>query len=162
MGVNDSANLVKDNDEKTRRLLLDIGNFIIIPAFLNIDRMSIIMGKNVAKGLGLDYHVMIYLATEGYGIPLDDLWGHFNWIQMLRYFWAKVLFGFLYTFVLFRRLWNFIFISVLHINIKRARNMTFTNWIKIFKNPISNLANYIFYTVLTRYTFVLWSWNFDS
>ena len=124
MGVNDAANLVKDCDDKTRRLLLDIGNFIIIPAFLHIDKMSIIMGKNVAKGLGIDYHVMIYLATEGYGIPLTDLWSNFSLIQKLKYFWSKFLFEFLFGIDLFRRFWNLIFIKTLHFNIKKARKIT--------------------------------------
>ena len=67
MGVPDKANCVKNKDFQTRRLLLDIVNFIIIPAFLNISELGIIMGKNVARGLSIDYHVMIYyLATEGW------------------------------------------------------------------------------------------------
>ena len=30
-----------------------------------MNEISVIMGKNVAKGIGLDYHVLIYIASEG-------------------------------------------------------------------------------------------------
>ena len=59
MGMEDQANLVKDSYDETIELLHEV------PAIFQINEISIIMGKNVAKVLGLDYHVLIYLISEG-------------------------------------------------------------------------------------------------
>ncbi len=64
MGVEDSANLVMDDYNETRRLLDDIGHFIVLPAILSLDKISIFMGKNVALSSELDYHVILYLASR--------------------------------------------------------------------------------------------------
>ena len=47
MGVTDKVNVVKDNAKQTERLLFDLRKFILIPAFLNIDHMTIVLGKNI-------------------------------------------------------------------------------------------------------------------
>ena len=65
MGMEDQANLVKDSYDETIELLHEVGHRIIVPAIFQINEISIIMGKNVAKVLGLDYHVLIYLTSEG-------------------------------------------------------------------------------------------------
>ena len=48
MGVDDEANLVKDDLKRTKNLLCDIVHFIIIPALLDMNKVSIVMGKNKA------------------------------------------------------------------------------------------------------------------
>ena len=48
MGVDDEANLVKDDMNRTKNLLCDIVHFIIIPALLDMNKVSIVMGKNKA------------------------------------------------------------------------------------------------------------------
>ena len=63
MGVEDVANLVKDDLIRTECLLWDIGYFIIVPAILHLDPTSIIMGKNAAKAFGVDYHVVMYATS---------------------------------------------------------------------------------------------------
>jgi hypothetical protein len=65
MGVDDVANLVKDSYEETAKLLIDLGHYIALPAILNIDATSIVMGKNVAKSADMDYYVIIYMASQG-------------------------------------------------------------------------------------------------
>lgn len=65
MGVEDQANLVKASYDETIELLHEIGHRIIVPATFQMNEISVIMGKNVAKGIGLDYHVLIYIASEG-------------------------------------------------------------------------------------------------
>ena len=67
MGVDEEANLVKDDFNRTKRLLNDIGIFVIIPAILNLNKVSLIMGKNVAEALDVDYHVAVYLGVKYLG-----------------------------------------------------------------------------------------------
>ena len=67
MGVDEEANLVKDDFNRTKRLLNDIGIFVIIPAILNLNKVSLIMGKNVAEALDVDYHVSVYLGVKYLG-----------------------------------------------------------------------------------------------
>ena len=69
MGVDDIANLVKDSGEKTIKLLQEVGYLMIIPAVLRMNKTSIIMGKNLAGGLFLDYYVAIYEVAEGKAFP---------------------------------------------------------------------------------------------
>ena len=64
MGVDEEANLVKDDFNRTKRLLNDIGIFVIIPAILNLNKVSLIMGKNVAEALDVDYHVAVYIGAK--------------------------------------------------------------------------------------------------
>ena len=65
MGMDDVANLVKDSYEDTKKLLFDIGYFIVVPAVLQRNKICVIMGKNVAKALDLDYYVALYMVSEG-------------------------------------------------------------------------------------------------
>ena len=118
MGVDDSANLVKNDYKQTQELLLDIGHFIIVPAILNLNPASIIMGKNVARSTNLDYHVTLYIASEGYGVILDQLWNEFSWIQKLKYYWGKLLLGHLLYFEYFRKAWNKFAVFLTNYNIK--------------------------------------------
>ena len=64
MGVDEEANLVKDDFNRTKRLLNDIGIFVIIPAILNLNKVSLVMGKNVAEALDVDYHVAVYIGVK--------------------------------------------------------------------------------------------------
>ena len=72
MGVDEEANLVKDDFNRTKRLLSDIGIFVIIPAILNLNKVSLVMGKNVAEALDVDYHVAVYIGAKylGFFSPL--------------------------------------------------------------------------------------------
>ena len=65
MGMDDVANLVKDSYEDTKHLLFDIGYFIVVPAVLQMNKKCVIMGKNVAKALDIDYYVALYMVSEG-------------------------------------------------------------------------------------------------
>ena len=67
MGVDEEANLVKDDFNRTKRLLNDIGIFVIVPAILNLNKVSLIMGKNVAEALDVDYHVAVYIGAKYLG-----------------------------------------------------------------------------------------------
>ena len=40
MGVDEESNLVKDDMDKTKSLLRDIGHFILVPALLNLNEVS--------------------------------------------------------------------------------------------------------------------------
>ena len=109
MGVDDEANLVKDDMNRTKYLLCDIVHFILVPALLDMNKVSIVMGKNVAKALDADYHVLVYIAMEGFladAKPIFKLWKAFSILQKLKYFWFKYLMGQLYYFTLFRRSMN--------------------------------------------------------
>ena len=64
MGVDSESNLVKDDYNETMMLLEDIGCFIVLPAILRLDKISIWMGKCVARSVKLDYHVILYLASK--------------------------------------------------------------------------------------------------
>ena len=121
MGMEDDANLVKDDWNRTRDLLMDIGHFIIIPAVLQLNATSLIMGKNVARANRLDYHVIFYLALEGYGVPLFRLWAAFGWTQKLLYYWNKLLMGTLLYSNVFRWVFNTLLRWVINYNIKITR-----------------------------------------
>ena len=121
MGMEDDANLVKDDWNRTRDLLMDIGHFIIIPAVLQLNATSLIMGKSVARANRLDYHVIFYLALEGYGVPLFRLWTAFGWTQKLLYYWNKLLMGTLLYSNVFRWVFNTLLRWVINYNIKITR-----------------------------------------
>ena len=70
MGVDEEANLVKNDFNRTKELLHDIGIFVIVPAILNLNKVSLVMGKNVAEALDVDYHVAVYLGTKYLGFFL--------------------------------------------------------------------------------------------
>ena len=109
MGVDEEANLVKDDFNRTKRLLNDIGIFVIVPAILNLNKVSLIMGKNVAEALDVDYHVAVYIAIEGYFRNpklMSKLWNAFSIRQRLKYFLIKFLMVAQFYFTWFRKLLN--------------------------------------------------------
>ena len=94
MGVDEEANLVKDDFNRTKKLLNDIGTFVLVPAILNLNKVSLVMGKNVAEALDVDYHVAVYIAIEGYfrnSKLMSKLWNAFSIWQQLKYFLIKFL-----------------------------------------------------------------------
>ena len=124
MGVDDDANLVKDDFDETYRLLMDIGYFIIAPALLSLNYLPIVMGKNVAKSIGLDYHVNLYITAKGYGVDLRQLWNEFSWLQKAKFYWFQLMMGYLYYCKYFRLIWNKMARFASDLNISRAKSKT--------------------------------------
>ena len=60
LGVEDKYNLVRENVHQTRKLLLAIGNEIIIPCVINLNLTSLHMAKCVSKAYNIDYHLLVY------------------------------------------------------------------------------------------------------
>jgi hypothetical protein len=60
LGMPDSSNFVQNNFQKTRNTLEQMFRRIFVPSLLRTNKVSMIMGKNVASSMGIDYHVMIY------------------------------------------------------------------------------------------------------
>jgi hypothetical protein len=109
MGVDEDTNLVKDDFNRTKRLLNDIGIFVIVPAILNLNKVSLVMGKNVAEALDVDYHVAVYIAIEGYfrnSKLMSKLWNAFSIRQRLKYFLIKFVMVAQFYFTWFRKLLN--------------------------------------------------------
>ena len=109
MGVDEEANLVKDDFNRTKKLLNDIGTFVLVPAILNLNKVSLVMGKNVAEALDVDYHVAVYIAIEGYfrnSKLMSKLWNAFSIWQQLKYFLIKFLMVVQSYFTWFRKFLN--------------------------------------------------------
>ena len=125
MGVDDESNLVKSDFNRTKCLLQDIGYFILVPALLNLNEVSLLMGKNVAEGLNYDYHVAIYYAIEGFlgsSHLMSKLWDKFSMFQRMKYFWLKFLMGQLYYFSWCRRFLNKISYYIMMRNHAKVQN----------------------------------------
>ena len=63
----------------------------------------------MAKALDADYHVLVYIAMEGYlgnAEIIFKLWKAFSILQKLKYFWFKYLIGHLYYLSWFRKCMN--------------------------------------------------------
>jgi hypothetical protein len=60
MGMPDTSNFVQNNFRKTRNTLVEMFRRIFVPSMLRTNKVSMIMGKNVASSMGIDYHVMMY------------------------------------------------------------------------------------------------------
>ena len=125
MGVDEESNLVKDDMDKTKSLLRDIGHFILVPALLNLNEVSLLMGKNVAEGLNVDYHVAIYFAIEAYlgsSKLMNKLWDRFSMFQRMKYFWIKFLMGQLVYFSWCRKFFNSISYIITMKNYAKVQN----------------------------------------
>ena len=60
LGMPDSSNFVQNNFQRTRNTLEQMFRRIFVPSLLRTNKVSMIMAKNVATSMGIDYHVMMY------------------------------------------------------------------------------------------------------
>ena len=120
-GIDDSANLVKTEANRTLRLLQDVIDFMVIPGVLHLDHIGLTYGKTLAQALfPIDFHVLVYLAMESFGILLLDLWNEFSMLQKFSYYVVKTFFNVAYGLVYLRKMFNWIFYLLLKQNLSKA------------------------------------------
>ena len=90
LGLEDPYNLARlETIEKTRALLIDLGNEFVIPAFLHLDSISLHMLKTFSEGFGIDYHLAMYRHAYAHGYELKLLWSNFSLKQKVMYYFSK-------------------------------------------------------------------------
>ena len=90
LGLEDQYNLARlDEIDRTRSLLIDLGNEFVIPAFLNLDSISLHMLRIFSLGFNIDYHLAMYRHAYAHGYELKLLWSHFSIKQKLLYYFSK-------------------------------------------------------------------------
>ena len=78
LGVEDRFNAVRSTLSETRKLLLEIGDELILPSVIKMNTTSIHMAKCVTKAYGIDYHLLVYQHCFSHGIELHQLWHEFS------------------------------------------------------------------------------------
>jgi len=125
-GIEESANLVKMEANKTLSLLQDVIDFMVIPGVLHLDHIGLTYGKTLAQALfPIDFHVLVYLAMESFGILLLDLWIEFSMLQKFSYYAVKIFFGVGYGWMYLRKMFNWVFHLALKQNLSRAKALKF-------------------------------------
>ena len=90
LGLKDEYNLARlETIDKTRELLIELGNEFVIPAFLELDSISLHMLKSFSAGFNIDYHIAMYRHAYAHGYELKLLWKHFTVKQKLMYYVSK-------------------------------------------------------------------------
>ena len=97
LGLKDEYNLARlKNIEDSRALLIDLGNEFVIPAFLNLDSVSLHMLKSVSEAFNIDYHLAMYRHAYAHGFELKLLWQNFSMKQKYLYYLSKTI-DFIYS-----------------------------------------------------------------
>ena len=60
LGMPDESNFVQDSFPKTRSTIAEMFQKLFVQSMLRSDDVSMVMGKNIATAMGIDYHVMMY------------------------------------------------------------------------------------------------------
>jgi hypothetical protein len=60
LGMPDESNFVQNSFVKTQSTISEMFDCIFVQAILRSDHVSMVMGKNIATAMGIDYHVMMY------------------------------------------------------------------------------------------------------
>jgi len=125
-GIEESANLVKMEANKTLSLLQDVIDFMVIPGVLHLDHIGLTYGKTLAQALfPIDFHVLVYLAMESFGILLLDLWIEFSMLQKFSYYAVKIFFSVGYEWMYLRKIFNWVFYLALKQNLSKAKALKF-------------------------------------
>lgn len=106
LGVEDRFNVVRSNLSETRKLLLEIGDELVLPSVIHMNTTSIHMAKCVTKAYGIDYHLLVYQHCFSHGIELHQLWHKFSVKQKFLYYWRQFFIEWLYCFPPFRYIIN--------------------------------------------------------
>ena len=106
LGVQDQFNPVKSTLSETRKLLLEIGEELILPSVINMNATSIHMAKCVTNSYKIDYHLLVYTHCFSHGIDLKSLWDKFSFKQKFVYYWNRFFIEWIYCFPPFRYLIN--------------------------------------------------------
>ena len=106
LGVEDRFNPVRTTLSETRKLLLEIGDELILPSVINMNSTSIHMAKCVTKAYNIDYHLLVYTHCYSHGIELHQLWNKFSVKQKFLYYWRQFFIEWLYCCPPFRYFMN--------------------------------------------------------
>ena len=106
LGVEDQFNAVRSTLSETRKLLLEIGDEVILPSVIHMNATSIHMAKCVTSAYGIDYHLLVYQHCYSHGIELKPLWNKFSVRQKMLYYWRQFFLEWLYCFPPFRYILN--------------------------------------------------------
>ena len=60
LSMPDESNFVQNSFSKTQSTVREMFDRIFVQAILRSDHVSMVMGKNIATAMGIDYHVMMY------------------------------------------------------------------------------------------------------
>ena len=102
LGVEDQFNAVRPTLSETLKLLLEIGDELILPSVIQMNTTSIHMAKYVTKAYGIDYHLLV----QQHSFELHQLWHKFSVKQKFLYYWRQFFIEWFHCFPPFRYIIN--------------------------------------------------------